>query len=161
VSFFALAFTDGCVNDDSLWSSVGRAVGGYDLLWPTRRRPPQRKDLGGGSTGVSVPTVVEDALSAMAKGNATPASTALRLAPTGSLMEVQTYARRLLESFAAIGTSGDEGESDVLSPIETLKDEEDGFGMGGGCREAVEILTRNPKKGLLYPHRPSSMLTDG
>ena len=52
---------------------------------------------------------------------------------TGSLTSVQLYAHRLLSG---------EDELELEPPIE-----EAGGGAMSGCREAVEITTRNPKKG--------------
>lgn len=99
----------------------------------------------------------------------------------GTFEDLQDYARRLLASFPEPGTSGvriklpAESVSPVPQNVDALsrawqdddarrlerereREEEGGL---TGCREAVEILTRNPKKGrscegssprrLIYP----------
>lgn len=89
--------------------------------------------------------------------------------PCGSLDDIRAYGERLLETFPAEGStgvrikepaesvpesvpssssglaSGSKAASDPLRALE--REREEGEGELTGCREAVEILTRNPKKG--------------
>ncbi|KAK0434585.1 Rgp1-domain-containing protein [Armillaria borealis] len=108
---------------------VGRVPRPYDLLWPVKTR----MDISG--------SVVEDTqLQKKAK------------AGTGSLEEVKSYARHLLLS---IPDTNINGAKIKMSP-ETVGEgrewrrhyshSEEGSGGLTGCREAVEILTRIPKK---------------
>jgi hypothetical protein len=95
--------------------------------------------------------------------------------PCGSLDDLRAYGERLLETFPAEGStgvrikepaesvpesvpssssssssssgfaSGSKAASDPLRALEREREEREGELTG--CREAVEILTRNPKKG--------------
>lgn len=79
----------------------------------------------------------------------------------GTYEDLHDYARRLLASFQVAEEPGSGGSSgkEVVSPLGSEVDleeqeadgevEEDEEGALTGCREAVEILTRNPKKGTL------------
>lgn len=67
-----------------------------------------------------------------------------REARGGSLEELQDYARQLLSSLQ-------DPESRVKLPlvaieVERDREREEGGGLSG-CRQAVEIITRNPRKG--------------
>ena len=59
--------------------------------------------------------------------------------------DLQSYARTLLASTAESKTRSSNG---IRDPAVFHAGEDQGQGMDGvsGCREAVEILTRNPKK---------------
>ena len=59
--------------------------------------------------------------------------------------DLQSYARTLLASTAESKTRSSNG---IRDPVVFHAGEDQGQGMDGvsGCREAVEILTRNPKK---------------
>lgn len=100
---------------------------------------------------------------------------ALTTSPCGSLDDLRAYGERLLETFPAEGStgvrikepaesvpesvpssssglasgSGSQATSDPLRAFarERETEMEGGEGELTGCREAVEILTRNPKKG--------------
>jgi hypothetical protein len=66
----------------------------------------------------------------------------------GSLDGLREYARKLLTSTQGIGqVRGEDDDDQEDAPI--------------GCREAVEILTRNPKKGMSYHTFPGCALTCG
>lgn len=78
---------------------------------------------------------------------------------TGTYEDLQNYAQRLLASFPEPGASGVRmklpveavdnvrlGELEEERARERQKEREDEGGLTG-CREAVEILTRIPKKG--------------
>lgn len=132
-----------------LWA-VGRPPRPYDLLWPAKSRnePPVKG------------SVVEDA---RIPNKIKPSA--------GSLEDVKRYAQRLVGTIPDSTSNGTEME---ISPeiIEDVDrewrrrhsshhiDEEEGGDDGlSGCREAVEILTRTPKKGGLFPPLPNPKLT--
>lgn len=78
------------------------------------------------------------------------ASTDTTCTTYGIPADLREYAQRLLASFPSPGagirvrTEGGEQETDLDLQREEQDDEEGGL---TGCREAVEILTRIPKKG--------------
>ncbi|KAF7362042.1 hypothetical protein MVEN_00549600 [Mycena venus] len=120
---------------------VGSSPRPYDLMWPVARRihaPPT-------PTSPSTPqlppvppkpTVTENRPAASAAPKTQQAGKA-----TGSVNELARYATRLLSATAVSPSS-----------MEMLGAGEDGLGVGSeggglsGCREAVEVLTRNLKK---------------
>ena len=122
----------------SLTVAVGRPPVSYDLLWPVGRPP-------GGESGVAVVRPVGDEGEAVVNepGEFGRSLYALFLSLIlwdridGSLKEVREYARRLL------------GDGGLLE----LEDEEDERESGGvvECREGVDLLTRNFKKGACVP----------
>jgi hypothetical protein len=92
--------------------------------------------------------------------------------PYGSLDDLRAYGERLLETFPAEGSTGvrikepaesvpesvpsssssglasGSGSQAFPDPLRAFeREKEGGEGELTGCREAVEILTRNPKKG--------------
>lgn len=69
-----------------------------------------------------------------------------------SLDDLREYGKRLLATFPgpdATGTGRIKVPPEMISPLQAdFEREREGDGGGlTGCREAVEILTRNPKKG--------------
>ncbi|KAG0697033.1 Rgp1-domain-containing protein [Suillus ampliporus] len=135
------------------WVSVGKPQRPYDLLAPVRK-PDGGKVLDLGSAGGDV----KKELSKLS-----PTAT-----PCGSLEELRAYGERLLSTFPAEGSTGvrikEPAESVPVNvspsasgstsigtedPLRAFEREREGEGEEGeltGCREAVEILTRNPKK---------------
>lgn len=141
------------------WVSVSKPQRPYDLLLPVRK--PESGDV------VDLGSAAGDArkdLSSSSKPSPTPT-------PCGSLDDLRAYGERLLETFPAEGStgvrikepaesvpesipsssssssgfaSGSKAASDPLRALE--REREEGEGELTGCREAVEILTRNPKK---------------
>ncbi|KAJ7874672.1 Rgp1-domain-containing protein [Mycena olivaceomarginata] len=108
---------------------VGRSPRPYDLMWPVARRihappTPTSPSTPQPSPIPPKPTVTEHRPAALPKTQPNE----------GSVADLTRYAERLLSTTASIGTG------------------EDGLGVGGeggglsGCREAVEVLTRNLKK---------------
>ncbi|KDQ52969.1 hypothetical protein JAAARDRAFT_197762 [Jaapia argillacea MUCL 33604] len=126
--------------------AVGRIPRPYDLMWPVakRRDPvPLAKVLE--IVGDSLHTKPDTSQSLVA-------SPSISLPLADSYTELQQYARRLLASLPQPETNGLSAKADVvqvLSPprneLELEREREDEGGLTG-CREAVEILTRNPKK---------------
>jgi RAB6A-GEF complex partner protein 2 len=123
---------------------VGRPQRPYDLLWPVARRRTFAVEPGA--------KVTEEF------GRHTKAPTAA-MSPTspptnlGTFEDLRDYARRLLSSFQNSVAPGVPMKlpAEVFSPVRSdLERELEREVEGGltGCREAVEILTRNPKKGL-------------
>lgn len=139
---------------------VGRPPKPYDLLWPTsswRTRGVQ-----------FLAKVVEEPRPELMKPERTPPpgkaslSSATRFslhihrslcaigapAPNSGTFEgLQEYARNLLASLHDPNTTG----ARIKLPIEAInlerdREQEEAGGLSG-CRQAVEILTRNPKKG--------------
>ncbi|KAL4069146.1 Rgp1-domain-containing protein [Scleroderma citrinum] len=113
--------------------AVGNNPGCYDLLWPMAR-PRISPEF--------VPRVVDGPLK---QPNGTSKIPLPAKASTHSLNELQSYGRRLLGTFRDPHSTDNQIPSlqeaaDLEREIET-----DG-GALTGCREAVEILTRNPKK---------------
>lgn len=109
---------------------VGREPHPYDLLWPVARR--QEKAAIGRIDEMNMGTAVfkpgrDDPLSFICNPYTFIAK------PTGSLTSVRSYAQHLLSGKAEI-------------ELEPLTDETGDGGALSGCREAVEITTRNPKK---------------
>ena len=122
-----------CTCELSLTVAVGRPPVSYDLLWPVGRPP-------GGESGGAVVRPVGDEGEAVVNEPGEFGGSICAFVVSyfwgridGSLKEVQEYARRLL------------GDGGLLE----LEDEEDERESGGvvGCREGVDLLTRNFKKG--------------
>jgi hypothetical protein len=65
----------------------------------------------------------------------------------GTYSELQEYARRLLASFPEQGASGVRMNLPIEPLRSELERERQEEGSLTGCREAVELLTRNPRKG--------------
>ncbi|KAJ6495574.1 Rgp1-domain-containing protein [Mycena vitilis] len=115
------------------------AVGGparpYDLMWPVARRIGTPRTPTSLADSLPKPTVAEHRPAAAAL----PKSGVVELTQPGSVAELARYGARLLSASAA-------------SPSSIEAAGEDGLGVGGdggglsGCREAVEVLTRNLKK---------------
>lgn len=111
-----------------------------------------------------------DAKKGLSSSSSTPSPTT---SPCGSLDDLRAYGERLLETFPTEGSTGvrikepaesvpesvpsssssglasGSGSQAVLDPLrafEIEREKEGGEGELTGCREAVEILTRNPKK---------------
>ncbi|KAG2036195.1 Rgp1-domain-containing protein [Suillus americanus] len=142
------------------WVSVSRPQRPYDLLLPVRKHD------GGKVTYL-------DSASGDVKKDLSPSSSnpSLTTSPCGSLDDLRAYGERLLETFPAEGSTGvrikepaesvpenvpsssssglasGSGSQAVLDPLRAFeREKEGGEGELTGCREAVEILTRNPKK---------------
>ncbi|KAF9463167.1 Rgp1-domain-containing protein [Collybia nuda] len=134
---------------------VGRTPRPYDLLWPVSARKIPLPDFQG--------KVVEGTVKSrkqLGKVPNTPSTI------EGTFEDLQDYARRLLASFPEPGASGVRIKlpAESVSPVpqsgdalsrawqdedaRRLEREREREEEGGltGCREAVEILTRNPKK---------------
>ncbi|KAJ7770664.1 Rgp1-domain-containing protein [Mycena metata] len=150
---------------------VGRPARPYDLMWPVARRigaPPSTPSSAHPPTNAKhapeprppKPTVIEHRPAAAAAALTLTASTSapakLQQTPqqqqSGSVEELARYAARLLASGAASSGLGEDGDGDGLGE-EGLSGaaagvQRQGGGGGGlsGCREAVEVLTRNLKK---------------
>ncbi|KAG2135101.1 Rgp1-domain-containing protein [Suillus clintonianus] len=148
------------------WVSVGKPQRPYDLLLPVRK-PDSGKVLDLGSAGGDGTDGKKD----LASSKLSPTTT-----PCGSLDDLRAYGERLLSTFPAEGStgvrikepaesvpenvpssstgpasaSGSQGGEDPLRAFERERERErERQGEEGeltGCREAVEILTRNPKK---------------
>ncbi|KAI6040056.1 Rgp1-domain-containing protein [Pisolithus marmoratus] len=106
----------------------------YDLLWPVTR---QR------TTAEFTPKVVDGPLkdaSGTTKGSAPPPAKV----NSHSLDEIREYGRRLLETLDPGSTSGATPQSVDAGDLDRETESENGSLTG--CREAVEILTRNPRK---------------
>jgi RAB6A-GEF complex partner protein 2 len=131
--------------------------GPYDLLWPVehRRRPP-------------VAVSVQESTS----GSSRPASNVPGAKAEPSL---GAYAMQLLSSQAVpnprsppflLGPGVGDREEDVFGRAETplsaehREDREETGGGLSGCREAVEILTRNMKKGTFFLSSPFQIRED-
>lgn len=122
---------------------VGRPQRPYDLLWPMTKRPHLAFDSGA--------KVIEQQPE---KSISPPISSMTKLSQNfRTYVDLQDYARRLLASLPGPGVDGEaerklpvEAFSPVRSDLERELEKEQEGAMTG-CREAVEILTRNPKKG--------------
>ncbi|KAF9052330.1 Rgp1-domain-containing protein [Hymenopellis radicata] len=105
---------------------VGRIPRPYDLTWPIRNRTEVKG------------SVVEDVgVQRKVKSG------------TGSLEQLKGYAERLVGAIPDPSTNGmvDEADREWRRRYSSSHTDEDVGGGGlSGCREAVEILTRNPKK---------------
>ncbi|KAJ7470483.1 Rgp1-domain-containing protein, partial [Mycena latifolia] len=113
--------------------AVGRPARPYDLLWPVARRIATPASTPTGAPPVlpqdaAKPTVEEH------RGSPAPAHPA-KAQQAGSVAELERYAAQLLAATASPTAAG-------------FPWGEEGAGSGGlsGCREAVEVLTRNLKK---------------
>ena len=123
--------------------TVGRPQRPYDLLWPVAKRRTFAIE--------SKATVTED----IGKLTKFPTAMTAKASPQlnfGTFEDLRDYARLLLASFPDPDATGVQTKlpaaafSPVRSDLEReLEREEEGALTG--CREAVEILTRNPKKG--------------
>lgn len=149
------------------YGAVGERPRPYDILWPTlNRRDPGAGVLVVETTRTARPHESTKDPVALARG-----LQGARLDSAGSLSE---YARQLLRSFSApsfphlaqmngldnAAERTPKGLSVALPngpPPLRMEDREE-EGPMTGCREAVEILTRNLKKGELSWLRPSLKL---
>ncbi|TCD68602.1 hypothetical protein EIP91_010393 [Steccherinum ochraceum] len=129
---------------------VGRSPTPYDLLWPVGLR--NRLSL------QSLAKVVEAPVAPKSLVRAGPPAVPDASATTGAYLDLQAYARNLL---AALPDSAEPdastGNLDARPPIPSRALSDHRFAEAQGidfaeegaprdCREAVEILTRNPKK---------------
>lgn len=123
---------------------MGQVQRPYDLLWPVARRR-----AGGAKTEGAVVTEVELA----SHKPHLPPLLAPKITNTalGIPADLREYAKRLLASFPAPGAGtrarADGNEHPHPVDVELEREELDEEGGLTGCREAVEILTRIPKKG--------------
>lgn len=138
---------------------MGRPPRPYDLLWPVTR-PKSSTDAG---------KVVEESakLLTLKRFGNSKCSKLLRLVlffsepllaqAEGTIDDLRSYAKMLVDSFPEQSTSGVR----LKVPVESVEHafeherwlkEDRRQEMGGlsGCREAVDILTRNPKKGTAH-----------
>ncbi|KII86306.1 hypothetical protein PLICRDRAFT_56036 [Plicaturopsis crispa FD-325 SS-3] len=115
---------------------VGKQPTPYDLLWPVAKRKMPTPDG----------AVVTENVGKKSKDTARPLPSS-----TDDFDRLQEYAHRLLEAFPEPHATGVRMKlpAEAMSPLrgdlerEREREEE---GALTGCREAVEILTRNPKK---------------
>lgn len=120
---------------------MGHPARPYDLLWPVARR------IGTPANSPAAPPtpapqndpkpIVEEH-----RGPTAPAAPPSKAQQAGSIAELERYATRLLAATTSPSSGfpwgvGEEGLSAA------------GGGGLSGCREAVEVLTRNLKKGTL------------
>ncbi|KAG1809812.1 Rgp1-domain-containing protein [Suillus plorans] len=145
------------------WVSVSKPQSPYDLLLPVRKHDGGKVIELGSACG----DAKKDSSSSSSKHS-------LTTSPCDSLDDLRAYGERLLETFPAEGStgvrikepaesvpesvpssssglasgSGSQATSDPLRAFarERETEIEGGEGELTGCREAVEILTRNPKK---------------
>ncbi|KAF7974927.1 hypothetical protein HWV62_10965 [Athelia sp. TMB] len=122
--------------------AVGRVARPYDLLWPVARRRAGGRGEGAvvveGAGRVPPPPPVSAVSSAST-------STLVSAAADDIPADLREYAQRLLMSVPAPG--GADAVGFGREHDEEREDDEDGDGgVLTGCREAVEILTRTPKK---------------
>ncbi|KAG2086672.1 Rgp1-domain-containing protein [Suillus cothurnatus] len=142
------------------WVSVSKPQRPYDLLLPVRKHD------GGKVTDLGSPN--GDAKKALSSSSSKSSPTT---SPYGSLDDLRAYGERLLETFPAEGSTGvrikepaesvpesvpsssssglasGSGSQAFPDPLRAFeREKEGGEGELTGCREAVEILTRNPKK---------------
>ncbi|KAJ3893392.1 Rgp1-domain-containing protein [Lentinula edodes] len=121
---------------------VGRPPTPYDLLWPVNKRRSTLV-LGHRRGG---------RLSSSAKESNSYSSLSGRTQASGSLNELKEYAKRLVAELPEPSQPGFEvpssSEPSDVSRIAKMRqrEESDDPIPVGGCGEAVEILTRNPKK---------------
>jgi hypothetical protein len=133
--------------------AVGKFPKPYDLLWPISKPPKPAKNSGVKAAEVATLT------KSMDQGHGSPGKRSIpfmrrwvftaRLPgrySCGSFSELQDYARKL----SAVLTESDATEESVKQLVPREIDQELDREEGGltGCREAVELLTRNPKKGV-------------
>ncbi|KAJ7596555.1 Rgp1-domain-containing protein [Mycena floridula] len=125
--------------------AIGRSLGPYDLMWPVTKK------LSKTSSNEVTGKVVEEPtkLSALKRSG----KFATKSPSQGTFDDLKSYAHALLESFPDPNSSGvrlklpAEGLQHSLEQEGWLKeDRRQETGGLSGCREAVEILTRNPKK---------------
>lgn len=117
--------------------AVGRPQRPYDLLWPVAKRRTFAVEPG---------AKVTEEFGKDAKPPATVTSPTSPSPNFGTFEDLRDYARRLLTSFhnpAMKGVPTKLPASDLERELEREVE-----GALTGCREAVEILTRNPKKGM-------------
>ena len=119
---------------------VGRPLSPYNLLWPvlSQRGPvPPGKVIDGSPT---------------AQKRDAPRATPTTTPNLGTYDDLKEYARNLLASFPDPKATGVR----IKLPIEAIPSSRSGdsehelemdMDSANGCRQAVEVLTRNPKKG--------------
>ncbi|GBE78543.1 hypothetical protein SCP_0114320 [Sparassis crispa] len=110
---------------------VGRAPMPYDLLWPCKARGSQFSAK-----------VIEESRIAAKKSDLAPLQ-GVPASRSGTFEDLQVYARGLLAVFHHPSTGG--VRLDLPVDLERDREREEAGGLTG-CRQAVEILTRNPKK---------------
>ncbi|KAF8638674.1 hypothetical protein AX17_002019 [Amanita inopinata Kibby_2008] len=128
---------------------VGRVPRPYDLLWPVGRRIRERaaaataansgKNKRGQEKGDLERGLVVEECKTLSRTSTPLPSTPVDRGRAGTLGELREYANRML------ALSGDDkGRRPRVDGVEDndVREEEGPI----GCREAVEILTRNPKK---------------
>ncbi|KAH7884076.1 Rgp1-domain-containing protein [Phlebopus sp. FC_14] len=113
--------------------TVGKVQRPYDLMWPVgKRRTPSANPT---------PKVVDG-----------PPKGTVKVSPSSStaLDDLRSYGKRLLGTFPDPESTGVRIKmpAEALSPLhgDFEREREGDSGALTGCREAVEILTRNPKK---------------
>ena len=131
-------------------TSVGKVPKPYDLLWPVGKRNMSMetapKVVDGSPTGTTnAPTQCVCELPAC--------NEILKLCSacngSRSLDDLRDYGQRLLATFPDPDATDVRIKVPLVSPVHTEfeREREGDGGVLTGCREAVEILTRNPKKG--------------
>ncbi|KAI5992450.1 Rgp1-domain-containing protein [Pisolithus albus] len=121
--------------------AVSATPASYDLLWPVTR---QR------ATAEFAPKVVDGPLknaSGSNKGSAPPPSSCTHCskASSRSLDETREYGRRLLGTLVP-GSISSGATANSVDAGDLEREIESENGSLTGCREAVEIITRNPRK---------------
>jgi len=119
---------------------VGKQPRPYDLLWPVsfwKSRGAQ----------CSAKVIEEPKHPLKAANQPIPSGVPSKL-KSETFEDLQTYARNLLSSFRDHDPSASGVR--IKLPLEALELEREEVGGLAGCRQAVEILTRNPRKGA-YP----------
>ncbi|KAJ7154813.1 Rgp1-domain-containing protein [Mycena filopes] len=141
---------------------VGRPARPYDLMWPVARRiagtSPRTPSSSHSPSDAKAkhapeppkPSVIEHQHVAAATGLTLVTSVSSKVQrqtppQQGSVEELAQYAARLLAKGSASSGLGEDGDRDGLSE-EGLGSANVGGGGLSGCREAVEVLTRNLKK---------------
>ncbi|KAF8551929.1 Rgp1-domain-containing protein [Imleria badia] len=113
--------------------AVGKVPRPYDLLWPVRKRILAME---------TAPKVVDGspkgATKAVSQSNGS----------SRSLDDLRDYGQRLLDTFLGPDATRVKVPLEAISPVQAdfERERESDGGVLTGCREAVEILTRNPKK---------------
>lgn len=127
-----------------IFTLVGRLQRPYDLLWPIAKRRHLALDSGAKVIEQQPKKPISPPISSMTKTSQN----------FGTYVDLQEYAQRLLASLPRPGADEEVGRKlpvEAFSPVRSDLERElerEQEGAMTGCREAVEILTRNPKKGV-------------
>ena len=125
---------------------VGRPQRPYDLLWPIAKRRHLALDSGAKVIDQQPEKSISSPISSMSKLSQN----------FETYVDLQEYAQRLLASLPRPDVGVEVGRKlpvEAFSPVRSNIERElerEQEGALTGCREAVEILTRNPKKGVCH-----------